>query len=128
MFESLLDNTRWVWENFGMQGVLVFLTLVVLYLYARKVAKDVEGRIKPICANIDALFARMGSRDVDYLVSISDLPRNYYIMHDLREVTILLEMAQNVRHRGLGYFTKKKYLDDLREQYNGIFELLGNKR
>ena len=107
-----------------MQGVLVFLVFVVLYLIARSVRKGVESHMEALRQGIDESFTRSGSHSVEDLVNAQYVYRNPYAHTEYPVILALTKKALNMRHWGVGYFAKRRVLAAIEARHIGLLGLV----
>lgn len=127
--DKIIDNIPWLWEKFGMSGIIVGSVLLILFFILKGMKSSVVSQLETISSAIDAEMSHCNAstNDIDQIICLiieakDDLRcggRDTKPGH-LLTVSRLYQNLQQISHYGIFYWVKQGYIKKLQLKYPDI--------
>lgn len=131
--ETIIDNFPWIWENLGMQGIIVAVITLIAYFILKGIKEGLEKQLQAASESIgnELTKFRDNTNNVEQII-INVLRADINLRSGgcdtspqrLLTVAELFKRMKATKHYIIFYWTKQGYINALANKYPGIENLL----
>lgn len=131
--ETIIDNFPWIWENLGMQGIIVAVITLIAYFILKGIKEGLEKKLQAASESIgnELTKCRDNTNNVEQII-INVLRADFDFRSGccntspqrLLTVAELFKRMKTTKHYIIFYWTKQGYINALANKYPGIENLL----
>ena len=130
--KDTLDSITWIWQNFGMAGIIVGSVLLILFFILKGMKSSVVSQLETVSSAIDEEMSHCNASTNDISQIIDMIIEAKYDLRcggrdtrpgHLLTVSRLYQNLQQISHYGIFYWVKQGYIKKLQLKYPG-FECL----
>lgn len=131
--ETIIDNFPWIWENLGMQGIIVAVITLIAYFILKGIKEGLEKQLQAAAESIgnELTKCRDNTNNVEQIIinvlrADIDLRSGGCDTRPQRLLTVaeLFKRMKTTKHYIIFYWAKQGYINALANKYPGIENLL----